>query len=121
VAGRPVTVAAVAVVPAEHLGRTHYIVGEQEGTTRRVQHRTGQFEIEPLAAGTYDLLVTTPAGGACRVPGLTLAAGEERAGLRVVVGPALTIEGRVLAFPTDAPLAQAAIAIVGAGPHVETR
>jgi RNA polymerase sigma factor (sigma-70 family) len=119
--GRPVAVATVAVVPAERVGRTSLTFGTEEGTSRRVENREGRFSVSPLATGTYDLLVTTPDGRAGRWPGIALRPGASRDDLRVVVGPGLTVKGRVLAFGTDAPVAQATVGVAGAGAHVEAR
>jgi hypothetical protein len=70
--------------------------GVDIGTRVRVQDPGGAFTVEPLAAGTYDLVLTAADGRSGRLAAVTVAAGQQQRGLRIVVGASVTIRGRVV-------------------------
>jgi RNA polymerase sigma factor (sigma-70 family) len=69
-----------------------------------VHSGAGAFEIEHLQAASYDLLALAPDGRGGRLRGLTLAAGQRRSGLRIVVGDAVSLKGQVVDGASGAPL-----------------
>lgn len=86
-------------------GATSSLARMMGGGAPPVHDPGGAFEVGGLAAGTYDVVVTTADGMSGQVPGLTLAAGERKAGLRVALGRGLKLLGQIASFPEGDPLA----------------
>lgn len=117
--GRPVTMYTIAAIPPERPGQHNGTTsGSDIGVHVTVRAPNGVFSIAPLPPGSYDLVLTAPDGRAGRIAGLTLAAGKPRRDLRVIVGPACTIRGRVVDAETGVGLADVAIGVQGNREHV---
>jgi RNA polymerase sigma factor (sigma-70 family) len=114
--GRPARAAEVTVLP-DGPDRLPFSSGVAEGMST-----TGaSFSFAALAPGNYELVATTPDGKVARAGDLTLAPGERRTGVRLVLGPALTVEGQVVDHATGAPLASIGIALPWTSSHVHAR
>jgi RNA polymerase sigma factor (sigma-70 family) len=70
---------------------------------------TGQFRLEGLPPGRYDLMVTTPDDAAGILRNVEVAAGSTRTDLRVVVAPGASLTGRVIAAAIKRPPAGALV------------
>ncbi len=66
------------------------------GGTSPTHDPAGAFEVRGLAAGSYDLVVTTGDGRGGHLPGVTVAAGDHKTGLRVAVDRGLTLRGQLV-------------------------
>ena len=93
---------------------TGWLMGREE----KVNDAGGAFTIERVAPGTYDLLVTSPDGRVARAGGVSLAAGERRRDLALVLGPAATLRGKVVDSETGAPLEGGRVVVMGTREHV---
>ena len=88
----------VTVSAEERTGDSRGEVSREE----RAFHTDGRFAFRDLPAGTYKLAVDDDPRSVQRV---TIAAGEVRDGVRLVVQPRYAIRGRLVAAATGAPLA----------------
>jgi RNA polymerase sigma factor (sigma-70 family) len=120
--GRPVTAFHLSVVPAAIPGETADQRMRRELASReppeRVQNPEGAFAVA-LAAGSYELKVTTAGGGGRGA--VTVAAGEHEAGLRLVVGSGLKATGKVVALESGTPIRDLTITLRTGGRIVDTR
>jgi hypothetical protein len=120
--GRPVTDYVVAAVPPESPGAHNGTSGGRDiGSRIKVRDPRGAFSIDPLARGRYDLLVTTADGRVGRLAAVALQAGEKKRGLRVAVGPGVTIKGRVLDADTGQGVAGVGVGVRGNREHLHAR
>jgi hypothetical protein len=105
-AGKPVTDFSVMAVEAEGKDTSDPRSGLRKaqnfarlmGGSSAVHDAGGAFELRGLAAGTYDVVVTTGEGKGGQLPGLAVAAGERKAGLRVTIQRGITLRGKVATF-----------------------
>jgi hypothetical protein len=89
------------------------MLGGGAGAGRQtVNDARGAFEIGGLAAGKYDLLVTTADGRVGKLPGTVVAAGERKTGLRVTVQAGATVRGKVVTFPDGKPATGATVVVL---------
>jgi membrane-associated protease RseP (regulator of RpoE activity) len=79
--------------------------------SQSVQDPNGAFEVRRLAAGRYDLVVSSQDGRSGRLAGITLAAGEARRDLVVTAGASAALTLRVEEHGTAAPIARARVSI----------
>jgi RNA polymerase sigma factor (sigma-70 family) len=111
-AGRPVSLYTIAIAQAPRPGesRAQRFRRTDEGTLPPlpVHDPSGAFAIDGLAAGAYELKVTTPAGSVAN-QGVALGVGETKVGVRVVVEVGARIAGRVVEVDSGAPIAGALI------------
>ena len=120
--GRPVSDYTVAVIPAESPGEHNgHSSGRDIGTRQSVRGPNGGFSFERLAPGKYDLVLTTADGGAGRLAGLVLAAGEKRRHLQIPVGVSTTITGQVVAMDTGKGIPDLGVGVQGTRDHVHAR
>jgi RNA polymerase sigma factor (sigma-70 family) len=104
--GAPVTDFTVIALPAPAANET----GEQKFLRReagrrppmRVRDPSGAFKVEGLEAGRFEVKVATAEGGVTEE--VTLAAGETRSGLRLVVAAGVKLTGKVVGAEDGAPL-----------------
>ena len=74
---------------------------------------SGAFEVSGLAAGTYDLVVSTADGKIGRLAAVAVAAGERKAGLRVTVKMGTSLKGKLVDFPAGKPVGGAMVVVMG--------
>jgi hypothetical protein len=80
-----------------------------------VHDPSGAFEIHSLAAGSYDLVVTTSDGHAGKLGPLSVAEGEQKRGVKVTVNEGAQVKGRVVENESGAPVAGAQLVIGATG------
>jgi protocatechuate 3,4-dioxygenase beta subunit len=85
-----------------------------DAPTQRVQSPTGAFELRKLAAGSYELVVSSASGESGLHP-ITVQAGERRTGVRIELQPAVRITGRVLEHGSDQPIPGVVVYAMGRG------
>jgi RNA polymerase sigma factor (sigma-70 family) len=98
--GRPVTEFAVAVLPGPVAGETgeqrqRRLLAERESPLR-VRDAGGAFFVSGLAAGSYQVKVTSGTGAAGASQALTIGEGEQRSGVRLVVDGGARVRGQVI-------------------------
>jgi hypothetical protein len=76
-----------------------------------VHDPNGTFEIGGLAAGSYDLEVTTVRGGAAHLAGVVVEDGGQRRSLRLVVSAGASVSGRVVDHHSSLPIAHARVGV----------
>lgn len=115
-AGKPVHSCSVLAVPDGRPGDTDAVRlrrATSGDSSQRVFVRggTGAFRIDRLSPGTYELLATTSEGGVARSGPITVAEGESRQGLRLVVRTGAIVTGRVIEYESGQPLAKVRVVI----------
>jgi RNA polymerase sigma factor (sigma-70 family) len=86
-----------------------------------VSDRSGRFELRPLAAGRYDIVVDTPDGLVAQSRAVAVAEGESRR-LRLVAEPGGVVTGRVVGDADGKPIREAEVATwLGGGRLRDTR
>jgi hypothetical protein len=113
---QPLTAFTLALLYSELPGASAERVGQQDGAIMReypFDSPEGSFELRGISPDTYDLVVTAVGepGTAGRLGRLTVAAGEQKRGLRLIVGSGATLTGRVVDEETGAPLASARVTL----------
>lgn len=116
--GRPVTDYNLSVIPGKPVSETpaaqaQRMDAQQRMRPMRVRDSHGNFRVEALAPGAYDLKVTSHNGSASA--SLVLATGEDRTAVRLTVGLPTNIQGKVVEWETNAPLAALTVFASGAG------
>jgi RNA polymerase sigma factor (sigma-70 family) len=115
-AGKPVADFHLGVVPAqvpsETPARRSRRSDASQSPPRRMHDPGGAFSVDGLLADTYDVHVTTAEGGGGTSQSITVVAGEQKTGLRLVLQPAVKARGKVIRLDTGAPVP---------GIHVRTR
>jgi RNA polymerase sigma-70 factor (ECF subfamily) len=79
----------------------------------------GAFRTEGLAAGRFELAVRAAEGGI--ITPIELGAGEVKEGLRLVLGPATKVRGKVVRFDDGAPLSGMVVDLTIAGQRASVR
>jgi membrane-associated protease RseP (regulator of RpoE activity) len=105
--GKPLLSYTLLVVPPSHRRETAAMRLEGapgEALPIPVSNPTGAFELTGLAAGGYDLHVSTADGLHGSLEGVEVVAGERRGSLRIVASPGARLTGRVLELGTERPL-----------------
>jgi Carboxypeptidase regulatory-like domain/PDZ domain len=74
----------------------------QRPQTRSIHDAGGAFRVGGLSAGTYTLLARAVDGRVGQIDDVALTAGQERRGLRIVVGAGVSVDGRVIDHQTGA-------------------
>jgi protocatechuate 3,4-dioxygenase beta subunit len=69
-----------------------------------VHDASGAFELRSLAAGKYDVLATTADGRLARLSAVTVAAGERKTGLRLMLKSGITVHGKVVELGPETPV-----------------
>ncbi len=82
---------------------------------REFESETGEFEIEDVMSGDYDLTVRAPGFGTVIVEGITVAPGAGTKGVVVMMPAESIITGLVLDERTSAPIVGAQVSTGGAG------
>jgi RNA polymerase sigma-70 factor (ECF subfamily) len=110
------------VLPAESAGAHNgHGTGQDVGLKQVVRDARAGFSFDRVAAGRYDVLVTTVDGRAGRLAGVSLGSGDVRRDLRVRVGQSVTLTGRVVAYDSGAALPNVGVTILGTREHVHAR
>jgi protocatechuate 3,4-dioxygenase beta subunit len=108
--GRPVT--DFDILCAQDLGSR--AVTPTRRLSQAIHHPRGEFELRPLAAGTYKVEARAPDGRRAELS-VRLAAGERRGNVRLVLGGLMTVKGTVLDDAKSAPLAGVAVHVQSDG------
>ncbi|AKT42697.1 carboxypeptidase regulatory-like domain-containing protein [Chondromyces crocatus] len=74
----------------------------------------GAWSLDDLSEGAYDLRATADEGTAWTQ--VSLASGEERNGVRIVLAPRTTVKGRLVELDSGAPIAGVALSLHANGP-----
>ena len=85
-----------------------------------VHDASGAFSLRGLSAGTVDLLAATADNHCGRLSGVTVGAGEHKAGLRIVVAQGTTLRGRVVEYGTGTPIPNAQVTVLSLGAPMST-
>jgi uncharacterized GH25 family protein len=122
-AGTPVAQATVTVVPPsadEREKRARMTTGAfgNDLSTYRIDDPSGAFELGRLAPGTYDVKATTPDGSAAAQT-VTVAAGEKKTGVRLVVEAGVKLVGRVVTLGSGEPIGDANVMAMSPGRSVQ--
>jgi large repetitive protein len=101
-------------------GRADRVLGGTfETPTRRVHDPAGAFEFARLKPGPYELKATT-VGGQLGSLAVTVAAGEKKQGLRIVIAAGLRVTGKVVDADSGAALAGARLTTRASGEQIES-
>jgi protocatechuate 3,4-dioxygenase beta subunit len=79
--------------PTESATRRLQGVGGSRQSAQRIFDPKGEFKLDRLRPGTYDLVATTLQGEVARMEGLHLGAGEKKHGIRLQIEPGSTVVG----------------------------
>ena len=125
-AGQPVTDYTIIALPGGDRGASpndrgrNQMVARMWSPTAQVHDAAGAFLIGRLAPGPYELSATTGDGQGAVLP-VTVAAGEQKKGLTLLVDPGAKVTGRVAEFDSGAPLPGATVQITVASNRLEGR
>jgi hypothetical protein len=124
--GQPVTDYTIAALPGGDRGaspndraRTQ-MVARQWSPTSQVHDPSGAFLIARLAPGNYELSATTADGQGAVLP-VTVAAGEKKEGLTLVVDAGARVVGRVLDLESGTPIAGAEVQLMASTTAIQGR
>jgi hypothetical protein len=120
-AGTPVAACRLVVMPPARPRESELHRFVRAGAGAATSDRQGEFRVDGLAAGTYDVVATAPDGSAGRLDGVVLAQGERKEGLRVELEGSVTVVGKVVDAETGRPLAGIEVSSRGSGQLVQTR
>jgi hypothetical protein len=81
----------------------------------RVTDRTGAFRVEGLEPGVHDLIAMATDGRTAKVRGISLAEGEDKAGLRLVAEGGIVVKGRAVDAESGQPIPSVRVQIELAG------
>jgi RNA polymerase sigma factor (sigma-70 family) len=118
--GRPARNARVRLLPAGP-DRLYFTSGLEEGRTDEARPPGASFTFTGLAPMHYQIWASSPGGRIARPASFVLRPGEGKTGLRLVLGPAVTVQGQVLDHHTGAPLADIGINLPWTSEHLHAR
>jgi protocatechuate 3,4-dioxygenase beta subunit len=119
--GAPVTSFEVEVVSAQAPDSNRSGPSRNDAARRSVNHPAGVFEVDALKAGRYEVVVSTAAGGAGRIAGIDLRAGESRENLVVTVAGLLRLKGRIVDADTRKGIVDMTVTVTPAREQVLAR
>jgi hypothetical protein len=125
-AGQPVTDYTIIALPGGDRGASpndrgrNQMVARMWSPSAQVHDAAGAFLIGRLAAGPYELSATTGDGQGAMLP-VTVAAGEQKQGLTLLMDAGTKVVGRVAELDSGAPLPAATVQITAASSRLEGR
>jgi hypothetical protein len=125
-AGQPVSDYTITALPGGDRGASpndrarNQMVARQWSPTAQVHDPEGTFSIARLAPGSYELTVTTTEGQGAVLP-VTVAAGERKQGLTLLVEAGVKVVGKVLELDGGTPIAGATVEAMAATTRIEAQ
>ena len=98
--------------------RLGFTSGLEEGRTVEARAPGATFSLATLAPMHYQLWAVSPDGRVSRPLSFVLGPGEQRTAVRLVLGPALVVQGQVLDHQTGAPLAGIGVNLPWTDAHI---
>lgn len=123
--GKPLSAFLISAVPAkvagESLAQRERRAEAERRPPRRVQHPEGAFVLDGLVGGPYEVKVATADSSGGARQSITVAPGEDKAGVRLVAAAGVKATGKVVALESGAPLANLMIWWRTGGRNLETK